>query len=105
MKLVPRTDDPIAHVEGELQQERAAALGRIGRTFEQKLARLRDLRARAAGVVGEARAALVTEYRAAVADAKTWRFYLIVQREANGLRNHALVADAWVIPESIDAPF
>jgi hypothetical protein len=102
LRPVAPDEDPLAAVEDELAAEKAAALGRIGRTLEGLLAELGRLRAAAARATGEERSRLVAAYRAAREKAKLWHFYLVVQREAMGLTNHELVAPAYAIPDDIE---
>jgi hypothetical protein len=76
-------------LEREIVQERAAALGRAGERLEAALAAVQAL---GASLDDERdavrRAALLAEYEAARRHAASVRLMLLIQREANGLRNH-----------------
>jgi len=88
----------LGKVEQEIQQERAAALGRIARTLESLLGRLDTLETRAASATGDLRAAVVAEHAEVRARARTYRWYLEVQREAVGLRRHDLLDQLYPVP-------
>lgn len=75
MSLLPR----------EIARERAEALGRIGGLLEGLLEELRRLREEAGTVPREKLPALRRWYAATREKAQLYRWYLIVQREANGL--------------------
>ncbi|MEW5739534.1 MAG: hypothetical protein AB1938_11445 [Myxococcota bacterium] len=77
-----------AAMEAELNKERASALGRTGARLELHLDRCRDLMSRLRGTTGHERRALLAEYRDERAEAEKWRWYLMIQREAVGLRRH-----------------
>jgi hypothetical protein len=75
-------------VEVDFQREKATGLRRSGDKLEQLLAELaeveRGLRARA----GPDRAPYAARYRALWKEAEQQKWFLMVQREACGLRNH-----------------
>jgi hypothetical protein len=77
----------------EIAQEKAAALGRMGRALEAALAALSDFE-RAHGKRGAARATLVQEASDAL-----WCF--IVQREACGLRDPRPVIRDYRVPAEV----
>lgn len=85
-------------LEEEFRQERAAALGRIGRTLETQLAKLHRLRAewREAGETDRAR--LAQAYAELHVQAVRYRWYLEVQREAVGLRRHERLDEQYRVP-------
>jgi hypothetical protein len=90
-------DDPAALLDYEFGQEKASALGRVGRALEQALATLAVFDAehpgREAAPIRQARARLVAEASLAL-----WHF--VVQREACGLRDlRQLLRDYRVPPE------
>jgi hypothetical protein len=92
-------DDPAALLEYEFGQEKASALGRMGRALEQAIAALAAFDAEipvgetAALPVRQARSRLVSEASRAL-----WHF--VVQREACGLRDlRQLLRDYRVPPE------
>jgi hypothetical protein len=94
----PRARESIESIEEELRGEKAAALGRIGRTLEGKLVELAALRAQAAGASPGRRATLVERHRAVREEARLWQWYYVIQREAMGLRDGALVDQWYPIP-------
>jgi hypothetical protein len=82
----------------ELQEERAAALMRISRRLERLLAQLEATREQIAHGHGEDRARDVAAYRDLHKQAVKYRWYLEVQREAIGLRNHQRLDEFYRIP-------
>lgn len=88
-------------VEVEILKEKAGALGRVGERLDGSLARLADLASRIAEADPDDRAGLVGEYRAERARARQLRYYLVVQREAMGLRRHADVDRVYPLPPDI----
>ena len=87
-----------AHVLRELNEERAAALARIARRLETVLAGLRELRAQAEQTSEEERASLRIRYDALREQAVEYRWYLEVQRESIGIRNHRLLDEMYPVP-------
>jgi hypothetical protein len=87
--MTTRAERAYAAVQHELDEERAAVLGRTGRRLEEALGKCAAL-----GLLLDAttddvtRATLLTEYRAARASSEDWRWRLHVQREALGLTDH-----------------
>jgi hypothetical protein len=86
-------------LQHEFAQERASALGRLGRAFEAALAALREFDLRMANpepspVERELRAALAEEASTAL-----WRF--VVQREACGLRDMRHVLREYRVPVEV----
>lgn len=75
----------------ELTEERVAALTRISRTLESLIEQLQAL--------GKDSTTRGTEpYESLRARARQYRWYLEVQREALGLRNHRFVDEVYRIP-------
>jgi len=93
---------PQLKVERDIAEEMANTLGRIGREFarrrEEAWRAFQALGACPAGA-GERRAALERDLQAALDHAERYRYFLIVQREAMGLRDHAEVARKFPLPE------
>ena len=79
-------------------KERAAVLGRIAGVLESLLAELDRLAELAAAAAGEERDGLVREHATVRAMALRYRWYLVVQREANGLYDEAEVERLYPIP-------
>jgi hypothetical protein len=82
----------------ELNDERAAALARISRTLEALIELARESRRRIDTLEGAARDAETARYRDLRERAQTYRWYLEVQREAIGLRQHQLIDQFYEIP-------
>jgi hypothetical protein len=84
-----RAEHVHASVEAEINEERAAVLGRVARRLEDARARCAELAAQLDG--GHVDAQTVADYRAALDDAEHWRWVLCLQREAIGLYDHRWV--------------
>ncbi len=88
----------------ELQEERAAALARISRRLERLLEQCEATREQIARGGGkdhrsdEQRARDIATYRHLREQAVKYRWYLEVQREAIGLRNHQGLDEFYSIP-------
>jgi hypothetical protein len=82
----------------ELQGERAAALARISRRLELLIAQLDATREHLAHVREDDRERDVAAYRELHREAVKYRWYLEVQREAIGLRQHTLLDEFYRIP-------
>jgi hypothetical protein len=89
---------PVDVLAYEFAEERAAALGRMGRALEQALAKLREFDAGNPGLgvpdAQQARRTLVTEAGQAL-----WMF--VVQREACGLRNSRTIMRDYNVPDEV----
>ncbi|VIO66747.1 DUF6665 family protein [Bradyrhizobium ivorense] len=88
---------PVDVLAYELAEERATALGRMGRALEQALAKLREFDAanpRAEAAAQQARRMLVRQAGHAL-----WMF--VVQREACGLRNNRLLMRDYNVPGEV----
>jgi hypothetical protein len=94
------SDSPAAILDDELAQEKAAALGRLGRRLEASLAALAAFDAQ--HPPGRRRA--VESSRAVlVAAAGTALWYFIVQREACGLRDSSQIFRHYGVPGEVIA--
>ena len=82
----------------ELQEERAAALARISRRLERLLDQLQATREQIARGRDEDRARAIAAYRELHKEAVKYRWYLEVQREAIGLRQHRHLDEFYRIP-------
>ena len=82
----------------ELQEERAAALARISRRLEFLIAQLEATREQIRHAPDEDRVRHVAAYRELHKQATKYRWYLEVQREAVGLRQHHLIDEFYRIP-------
>lgn len=90
---------PVGVLAYEIAQEKAAALGRMGRALEQALARLREFdavhpRSGAPAAAQQARRTLVREAGHAL-----WMY--VVQREACGLRDSRAVMRDYNVPGEV----
>lgn len=95
-----RFDAPLP-IEVEIQGEKAKALGRTARAFEQELDRLLTFEARLSGLSLRERAKLEPEHQALRGRAARRLWFLIVHREAIGLRRHESLYDVYQIPRSL----
>lgn len=104
-------------IEAEIQRERAEALGRAGERLEQVLTELAELRGTIRALCQKladappARNSLVQNVRILVQEhnglrdkAVTYHRYLIIQREAVGLRDHRDVDRLYRIPDPLEKP-
>ena len=85
----------------ELQEERAAALARISRRLERLLNQLQATREQIARGRDEDRARDIAAYRELHREAVKYRWYLEVQREAIGLRQHQHLDEFYRIPPEV----
>ena len=85
----------------ELQEERAAALARISRRLERLLDQLQSTREQIARGRDEDRARNIAAYRELHREAVKYRWYLEVQREAIGLRQHQHLDEFYRIPPEV----
>jgi hypothetical protein len=91
------TDNPAAALDYEIAQEKASALGRLGRGLESALDALRDFDARQNGdAAREQRRALVAQAGHAL-----WLF--VVQRESVGLRGTRQLMRDYGVPGEVQA--
>ena len=96
------SEEGFARFERELLQERAAALLRISSALEGLLRSLERLRSEIAlAAVGPDRDARLLRHALTLKEARRYRWYLEVQREALGLRNHAGLDEHFPMPEPI----
>ena len=88
---------PAAALDYEIAQEKAAALGRLGRRLEQALLAL-AMFDQAASIDEEARR---QDRRVLVADAGDALWHFVVQREACGLRDSCQVMCDYRVPPEV----
>jgi hypothetical protein len=96
-----RTADNHAQLLKELNEERIAALTRISATLESLIAQLHQLRAHIPTEPPSFRERDLTSYRELHQRARKYRWYLEVQREALGMRQHRIIDELFVIPEAL----
>lgn len=82
----------------EILCEMASALGRIGNRLAELIQCMESLRQRIRLATIPERQELVVEYQARHKEARLYYWYLIVQRESLGLRNHQVLKDVYRIP-------
>jgi len=87
--------DALGCIEAELKSEMAASLGRISRTLENLIGELQGIESR--NLSDE----MKDHYRHLHDQARLYYWYLIVQREAIGIRNHDSVLRHYRIPDKI----
>ena len=106
----------LERVQAEIQREKAEALGRAGERLQGAIRALRLIRAEVEAL--EARMATPAdragphdairrrraEYAALRQQARQYHQYLIVQREALGLRTHADVDRLYPVPGPLERP-
>lgn len=91
------TANPAGALEYELAQEKASALGRLGRGLEAALDALRDFDA----AVAEPTMDTKRERRALVAHAGHALWLFVVQREALGLRDSRQIMRDYRVPAEV----
>jgi hypothetical protein len=90
---------PVDILQYEIVQEQASALGRLGRTLEQTLARLRAFDA--AHARSETPASMHPARRKLVMEAGQALWMLVVQREATGLRDSRHIMRTYNVPGEV----
>ena len=91
--------DAHASILRDLNEERAAALMRISRTLESLLDQLHAARASVLAAGAADRERQLAAWRELRTRAVKYRWYLEVQREALGLRQHQYLDEFYQIPE------
>ncbi|PSO21835.1 DUF6665 family protein [Bradyrhizobium sp. MOS003] len=90
---------PVDILHYEIVQEQASALGRMGRTLEQALTRLREFDA--AHALSELPTSKQTARRKLVMEAGQALWMFVVQREASGLRDSRHIMRAYSVPGEV----
>ena len=88
-------------LETEILQERVATLTRIANTLAAHVEEARRANDALASARPEEGPGLERRCRELGDVVRTWTWYLIVQREANGLRHHHGLAEHYGIPELV----
>ncbi len=99
-----RSGEGLRRVEEEIAREKAAALGRAGERLEQALREASGIAAVLAATPAAERAPLVAAYEEARRRAAEARLALVIQREALGLRRHAVVDECYPEPPEWPRP-
>ncbi|HWK09157.1 MAG TPA: hypothetical protein VNR64_03850 [Vicinamibacterales bacterium] len=81
-----------------LHEDRAAALGRIGGTLQSLIDTLNAIRRQLPATADADRPAALARYASLLERARTWRWYLEVQREAVGLTRHDAIEQLYPLP-------
>lgn len=90
--------EPIDAVQLEIRGEMAASLGRTAEQLEQRLAELGVMREEILQLEGGERVRRVAAYHRLLEEAQEYHWYLMVQREAMGLRNHDALLRLYPLP-------
>ena len=98
-----RRAESFARTEREIRGEMAANLGRIARTLEWQIERLQCMGVEIERAEGGDRARRVATYMGVRREARLYRWYLEVQREALGLVDHRELERVYPIPGPIRA--
>jgi hypothetical protein len=99
-RTMPPIRNPAATLEYQIAQEKASALGRLGRELERALSALRAFdtaHGRFAGLTGE----LSKRRDNLVAEAAQALWYLVVQRDACGMCNSTYVMADYAVPSEV----
>lgn len=94
---------PVDILHYEIVQEQASALGRMGRTLEQALARLREFDAahETSESSSQTPAAMQPARRKLVMEAGQALWMFVVQREATGLRDSRHIMRTYDVPAEV----
>ena len=90
--------ESLGRVRKEIVAERVATLARITRTLERQLSRLQRMRSQIPSIVGSKREKHLAAYEDLRCKAATYRWYLKVQREVNGLYDGDSLESQYPIP-------
>lgn len=97
-----RTSEQHGQLLRELNEERLAALTRIAGTLDGLIEQLKALRERLATTSAPVHARDIALYHELRNRARKYRWYLEVQREALGLRQHHILDEMYQIPAPLD---
>ena len=93
--------EALGRTEAEIRSEMASALGRIGRTLSSMIADLHQLQQMPVPGSEMERVQQQKAYKELRSRAKLYYWYLTVQREAIGIRNHDSLREQYSIPADI----
>jgi hypothetical protein len=96
-----KSADDVLAIEVEIQSEKASGLRRVAAKLESLLAELEQLQGELVGLSGPARARCAARHEELRAEAEKQRWYLVIQREALGLRQHGDVYALYRIPPTL----
>ncbi|HSP77662.1 MAG TPA: hypothetical protein VLQ93_03990 [Myxococcaceae bacterium] len=89
-------------IEVEIQSEKASALRRVASRLETLLGELAQAERELYRLSGPARERCVARHQELRAEAEKQRWYLIVQREAMGLRHHGDIYELYKLPPAVE---
>ena len=96
--MTHRSGEGVRRVEEEIRREKAAALGRAGERLEEALREVSALGRGLDAATGATRESVFAAYEAARRRAEHARLALVIQREAAGIRRHAVVDQQFPAP-------
>jgi Na+/phosphate symporter len=102
MSLRSKSPDTPLAIEVEIQSEKASALRRVASRLESLLVELVETEKAVRGLSGPSRERLVARHQELRAEAEKQRWYLIVQREAMGLRHHGDIYELYRLPGPVE---
>jgi hypothetical protein len=102
MSTRPKSPDSTLAIEVEIQSEKASAMRRVAIRLESLLVELQEAEQVLRETSGPARAHVVARHKELRAEAEKQRWYLIVQREAMGLRHHGDIYELYRVPAAIE---
>lgn len=97
-RFQPKPESVQAALDYEIAQEKASALGRLGRRLEETIAALSAFDAAQAAPFDDAAR---TARRRLIADAGTALWHFVIQREALGLRDSARLLRDYKVPNEV----
>lgn len=97
-----RIPNLLAAVEEEILEEKSSPLVQNGKRLERALVELEALAERAQTADSAERARLALLHAELRREAKQQHWYLLIQREALGLRDHRLVDELYPIPPPLE---
>ncbi len=98
----PKSPDTPLAIEVEMQSEKVSALRRVASRLESLLAELQETEREVRALSGPTRARFVARHRELRAEAEKQRWYLLVQREAMGLRHHGDIDALYPLPAAVE---
>ena len=101
MLSVKARAESLGRTEAEIRSEMASALGRIGRTLSSLIADIHKLQQTPVHGSETERVQHLQAYSDLRSRAKLYYWYLTVQREAIGIRNHDSLKEQYSIPGDI----
>jgi hypothetical protein len=99
--LLTPTERLFRRTEEELLGARADPLVRIAEKLEKQLAELDRLRRESRAASGPDRGRLSDRHREILRRARRQHWYLVVQREAVGLRDHSVLSALYPLPDPL----